>query len=627
MPRIFALDRLRLAALLGVVLFHLSPSTVKGGYLGVNIFFSLAGYLTMLAILGKDGEKDGLRYFASSTYAKIKKLYPPLLIMLFISLILTYLVSSSALAENKAVIISSVFSLSNYTQLLSSSDYFANTGLLAPYTHLWAIAMEMQVYILFFALAPIIKKASKSRQGIRKIFLTLIIISLASYLYSIILVITNPNLSRIYYDTFARLYSFSLAALSALLVHISKEKSEPNRIVIAILSMIVILAFIFLKPDYNMFIAGLFIYSSITAVLLFFMSDLENRLLPVADNISQFFAQRSYHIFLWHYPILKLMEKIFSMSKINGIIYTLIFLALLAILSEGSYRFIRALKSTRILGLLSALIAIAVIIAPYEALSGKSTRGDVMKSVIEGESLIKKRQNKQEKEARNFKQASKIKNLRDGKTEGGDKDKKNKPEINLEESPTYELASGFLDEINAAYPELSVSLEDFNRLHLKKFLFIGDSIGSMSYHTLYTYLPFGVYDTDHSRQMDEAPAFLEEYLKTDETPDYIFVQLGTNAGVDKKDLDKLRELAPKSKFFIYSVVLPYKDEEDDRNSAIYSYYEEHKKDGVYLVDWYKHTKELDIFFEDGIHPGEEGAKILAHLMMKAMLEADDNIVD
>lgn len=635
MERMISLDRLRVIALLGVVFYHLTPGLVPGGYLGVNIFFSLAGFFTLLQQLEKR-EEEALqpKYFVKTSLAKIKKLYPPLLITLFLSCLLIYVLFSASLGDVRASVTSSIFSFNNYEQIFSGGDYFANTGKLAPFTHLWALAMEVQVYLLFFALAPKIRGLAKTKRGLKKLFLILLALSLLSYLYSLILLFTGSNMSRIYYSSLARLYSFSLGAMAALLSFLSRKlkSQESSRTAFIILGLLTVLPFFFLKPSGFMFGLGLFAYSLLNAVFLFILSQGDNRLIPKLNEFTKYFAERSYAIFLWHYPLIKIVDKLFSHSKVGALIYLPLIFILCFLFSEGTYRFVKALKGVKILYLLSLLMAIALLLAPYDALAGSNARDEVMKSVLENEKTIKERNEADSEEA--------IDQGGD-KTGGDQKEKQNKGleqkqasekdkpktaeelKAELDASPTYETALAFLEETNESHPDAAISVEDFNRLHLKPFLLIGDSIASMSYHTLYTYLPKGVYDSNHSRQMDEAPAFLEDYLKTKEAPELIFVQLGTNAGVDKADIDKLRALAPKSKFFLYSVVLPYKSEEDDRNNAIYSYYEEHKTEKVYLIDWYKHTKTLDIFFEDGIHPGEEGAKILAQLMLRAMLEAGE----
>lgn len=654
MPRILSLDRIRIMALLGVVFYHLSPGLVPGGYLGVNIFFALTGFLTLLNMLeSRTVNASPLLSFARSCVAKGKKLYPPLLITLFLSCLFIYLLFSAYLGDVKSSVISSIFSITNYNELLSGGNYFANTGKLAPFTHLWALAMEVQVYLLFFALSSKIRAAAKSKKGLRRLFLILLGLSLISYIYSLVLLFTGADFSRIYYDTLARLYSFSLGSLSALLAFMAKnlKKQPPSKRAIIILSLILVLPFFILRPSKLMFGLGFFLYSILTALLLFFLNEMDEREIPILDGLTRSLAERSYVIFLWHYPLISILDKLFASSKVGALLYYPLFFLLVLLLSEATYRFVKALKGAKILYILSLLMAIALLLAPYEALSGSGARAEVMKQVMENEKLIKDRA---EAEAGSFfaairelketaeqgsgtedrdpgKQAKQeAKDGKEGTGKSKDREAGSGKELSAEElkarlaeSETYETALSFIEETNELHPDAAIGLEDFNRLHLKDFLLIGDSIASMSYHTLYAYMPRGVYDSNHSRQMDEAPAFLENYLKTKEAPELIFVQLGTNGGVDKADIDKLRALAPNSKFFLYSVVLPYKAEEDERNNAIYSYYEEHKSEKVYLVDWYKHTKTLDIFFEDNIHPGEEGAKILAQLMLRAMVEAGE----
>ena len=136
------LDGLRAAAILGIVLYHMFPDTVRGGYLGVTMFFVLSGFLlsrTGMASL-RCGSWQTLRFWQK----RVRRIYPALLWVLALTLIALRLWLPEGLADVRAELRSILLGYENWRQISQSQDYFSSLTSTSPFTHMWSLAVELQ---------------------------------------------------------------------------------------------------------------------------------------------------------------------------------------------------------------------------------------------------------------------------------------------------------------------------------------------------------------------------------------------------------------------------------------------------------------------------------------------------
>ena len=141
------IDGLRAVAVLGVIIYHAFPLVLPGGFIGVDIFFVISGYL-ISGILYK-GHKEGAFSFGTFYARRIRRLFPALIILLLICLAYGWLVLTpdefQQLGEHTSA---GIFFIQNIT-FWKESGYFDTAAALKPLLHLWSLAVEEQFYIFF----------------------------------------------------------------------------------------------------------------------------------------------------------------------------------------------------------------------------------------------------------------------------------------------------------------------------------------------------------------------------------------------------------------------------------------------------------------------------------------------
>lgn len=179
------LDGLRAVAILPVILFHLSPESLPGGFLGVDVFFVLSGYLITSKILpdifGSDNPTFSLKQFF---LRRIKRLMPASLVLIavvqsFGGLLL--LDSEWRLLSKQAV--STLPAVANIFFWWNTGDYWGPAAETMPLLHTWSLSVEEQFYLFFPCLLLLIRKTTSS-SSVRLLILTSIAtVSLASFVY------------------------------------------------------------------------------------------------------------------------------------------------------------------------------------------------------------------------------------------------------------------------------------------------------------------------------------------------------------------------------------------------------------------------------------------------------------
>ncbi|MFG0516982.1 acyltransferase family protein, partial [Kluyvera intermedia] len=164
------IDGLRALAVIPVVLFHAFPDSITGGYVGVDIFFVISGYLISLIIL-KNFNNDSFS-FVDFYVRRIRRIFPTLTTVLVFSLVFGWfaLFPDEYAQLGKHVAGSSVF-ISNFV-LLSESGYFDSASISKPLLHLWSLAVEEQFYIVWPLLLLFFRKL------INPIFMALALLAL-----------------------------------------------------------------------------------------------------------------------------------------------------------------------------------------------------------------------------------------------------------------------------------------------------------------------------------------------------------------------------------------------------------------------------------------------------------------
>ena len=179
------IDGLRAVAILLVIIFHAFPKFLRGGFIGVDIFFVISGYLITSIILKNQSQNNfSLLDFYSR---RIKRIFPALIVVLTFCLVTgwTVLLSNEYELLGKHIAAGSIY-ISNFV-LQSESGYFDIDSELKPLLHLWSLAIEEQFYLVF----PLLLIAGK-RFRVNPLFIILVSL-IASFLANVIQISDNPT--------------------------------------------------------------------------------------------------------------------------------------------------------------------------------------------------------------------------------------------------------------------------------------------------------------------------------------------------------------------------------------------------------------------------------------------------
>ena len=292
------IDGLRAVAVVAVIINHFNEHLLPGGFLGVDIFFVISGYVITSSLLSR-GAGSGLGHFLGSFYSRrIRRLYPALfvyLVLVGIFLVLFKLEPGSELDTG----IFSVFGFSNIYLYLSQSNYFAESSALNPFTQTWSLGVEEQFYLLFPFLvwfSGVLSGTRKSLVRFRGIVAMLSLISLV--LFIAFAFIDN---SAAYYLVPMRFWEIGLGALVCTWIYSGKRETVVAPIVQLIAFALAVLV-MFVPPSFGVFSTPFMVI--VSAFLLFALSKGCIAYSMLSSPLFVAVGLMSYSLYLWHWGVL-----------------------------------------------------------------------------------------------------------------------------------------------------------------------------------------------------------------------------------------------------------------------------------------------------------------------------------
>jgi peptidoglycan/LPS O-acetylase OafA/YrhL len=185
------IDGIRALAIVAVIINHFNKDILPSGYLGVDIFFVISGFVITSSLAGRPSKNFG--DFITGFYTRrIKRLIPALILFVIVTSFLICLFNTSPGVFLRTGI-TSLFGLSNLYLLKQSTDYFATSTELNVFTHTWSLGVEEQFYFLFPLLAWLTGFSRQSAQGSRNLFWVTGTLSVASLVGFVSLYQTNQS--------------------------------------------------------------------------------------------------------------------------------------------------------------------------------------------------------------------------------------------------------------------------------------------------------------------------------------------------------------------------------------------------------------------------------------------------
>tara|TARA_B100000242_G_C43038336_1_gene484206 strand:+ start:252 stop:2138 length:1887 start_codon:yes stop_codon:yes gene_type:complete len=314
----------RAISVLLVFFYHLKLEFFNFGYLGVDIFFVISGYVITSRLYNEILKTNKINFY-SFFIRRIKRIFPVLFFIISIVLIfIIFFQPLDLLVGNVTVYVFTILGLSNFYYLFSKKDYFDNV-FEDVFGHTWSLGVEEQFYLIFpFFLYILYKIFSKKNY---QIFFLLIIILSGVYLTFKF----SENLQLIFYSPIFRFWEFLLGSF----IFIFNKKFKLKNSILSILSFIILMVLLLFDLYSNNFIAILTSTLLASSFILFY--DQKNKITYLFEN--KYFVKLgniSYSFYLWHLPIIYFYDLYFENSIIK--IPFIFFLTIL--LSTISYIFI-----------------------------------------------------------------------------------------------------------------------------------------------------------------------------------------------------------------------------------------------------------------------------------------------
>lgn len=304
------IDGLRAIAVLSVVIFHAFPSVMKGGFIGVDVFFVISGFL-ISTIIFKSLDRRAFK-ITDFYVRRVKRIFPGLLFVLISSYALGwYLLLADEYAQLGKHIASGAGFVSNFT-LLGESGYFDNSAETKPLLHLWSLGIEEQFYIIW---PVVLIVAWKIRFNF---FIIALLLAAISFYLNIVGVASDATST--FYSPHTRFWELLCGSMLAWVTHykgsalremkiridagISNRYSAVSNIQSAAGIAFLVLGFIFIDKEVGF--PGKFAAVPVIGAVLLIAAGPEawlNRVL-MSNRLMVWIGLISFPLYLWHWPIL-----------------------------------------------------------------------------------------------------------------------------------------------------------------------------------------------------------------------------------------------------------------------------------------------------------------------------------
>ena len=598
-----SIDSLRALAVLAVIIYHVDVNYLPGGFLGVDLFFVLSGYLISSLII-KEYRKTGSLNLYNFYIRRARRLLPAVYFMITVGLVVMVLFNEVLLRKSHLDAIFGYIYSSNWWYIFHKLDYFDSFGAQSPFKHLWSLAIEEQFYMIFPLLFLLINRKKKSKDGTYKlnknflyVVLGLILVSLIAH----ILLFDINNISRIYFGTDTRAFSLLVGVVGAILYPMEKlhAKVTPQQnimySVISLVSIATLITVMIYTSEYNTWLyRGGFLLVAILGLIVIISSGKQHTLMSRLLSFKPvvFIGKISYSLYLWHFPVLVLTTPVSEIGNPN-IIFVILRVILTFALATASYVFVetpirklgfknyinvifkklkkRPRKSRKayagIVGLVSVLFLMGIF--------GKSVPFISTAFVKEMEANKETQfvNNGNNKENNQEKSSDSNKDKKDNKEDKNNSDKKYSSVLVMGDSLTVDIG------------------EKFQELY-----------------------PGAVIDGKIGRQLYVAVEEAKSYSKYNNENSAIIFQLGTNGPFTESQIEELVKEFDKADIYFVNIKVP-RAWEKTVNAALKETQEKHSN--VKIIDWYSvANSSKDLFEPDRVHLNQTGIAEMVTLIEK-----------
>ena len=599
------IDGVRTLAVLGVIIYHLLPTTLPGGYLGVPLFLLISGYFVTLQLVRQMDQTGGIQL--TKFYLKrLRRLYPVLIVMLTVTTAYTTLFARDLLHNIKSTIATNLLWVYNWWEIGHGQSYFDRFNGESPFTHLWTLGVEAQFYFLWplilFMLFLILRKRSKIKW-------TVFILAAASAV-EMALLFDPQNINRVYYGTDTRAFSLLLGSWLALCWPIDRLNASLTAHAARILNgvgigalLITLLGFFTLPGQSSWtYRGGMFFYSLIGMILIATVVHPGSHMNRWLTNpFFTWIGQRSYGIYVYQLPVMVFYERVVEIGRhpvINALVECLLILAI----SEFSYRLVEQPLAHYQWRYLPASIRHwidfkmhdwhqwlkvgPVVIICFIALCGLMLPSKPAKKSAVQTRIEKSRQAT----------AAKNKQIAKGKT----------AKVNVN-SKSLQKKYGLTSNQLKAASELKVTA-------------IGDSVMADASQDIQEIMPHAYVDAEVGRQGSATPAVIKDLKAKGQLQKNVILNLGTNGAMDSQTInDILTAIGKDHQVYWITPHVPTRDWEQTVCDQIKQAAKQNAN--VHVIDWNQAANgHAEWFAQDKVHMNEQGNAYFTRLIVKTILK-------
>ncbi|MEZ7743841.1 acyltransferase family protein [Gemella sanguinis] len=598
-----SIDSLRAIAVIAVIIYHIDANYLPGGFLGVDLFFVLSGYLISSLII-KEYKSTGTVNLYNFYVRRARRLLPAVYFMITVVLIIITLFNGVLLKKSYLDALFGYIYSSNWWYIFHKLDYFDSFGSQSPFKHLWSLAIEEQFYMFFPLIFLIFNRKSKSNNSNSKlnknfiyVVLSLILVSLIAH----ILLFDINNINRIYFGTDTRAFSLLVGVVGAILYpmdRLSERTTKKDNMIYSIVSLVSILVLIGIMintSEYNTWLyRGGFLLVAIIGLIIIISSGRQYTFMSKLLSFKPFvfIGKISYSLYLWHFPILVVTTPVSEIGNPN-LFYVTLRIILIFLVATGSYMFvetpIRKLGFVNYINLLFKRImkfknnTKKIIFASITLVAVVFTMGVFGKSVPYLSTAFVT-------EMSNNKESQFISNNNENNTNNSSEhknDNNNNQEDNKSEDKKY-----------------------------SSLLVIGDSLTVDIGEKIKEKYPGAIIDGKISRQLTAATALADQYANYNNENTAVIFQLGTNGFFTESQVEELVKKFDKADIYFVNVKVP-RTWEKTVNKELDALKERHSD--ITIIDWYNVANNNQNYFEpDKVHLNAEGVETMVSLIEKSL---------
>ncbi|MGV0390432.1 acyltransferase family protein [Corynebacterium phoceense] len=585
------LDGLRGLAVLAVVIYHFFGDVLPGGYLGVDMFFVLSGFL-ITSLLVREFRVTGRISLKDFWVRRFRRILPAAVTVLVICTAIVAAIGGDLAVGIREQFLGTLFFVNNWTQIATSQSYFADNEI-QVFAHYWSLAVEEQFYLIWPLLIAglfIVVRRYPRRVPI----IVSVVLAAASAVAMWFIYTPGEDPTRVYYGTDT--HAFGLLIGAALSLIITSTHSDPaadswpssrraGAIAAQVLAPLALLAYlaqlIFMTDDLEFTYRGGLMLTSVLGALMLWGVVRDARPLTwlFSTTVMRWLGQRSFSLYLWHWPLIMILIALFDSKREHAWVWGLVALPLSFLLAEISYQFIEnpfrrggykkawtTYWASRP-GLAELRYGFAKVAWPLVPLLVVASLAGVVYGVVTSSDKTQLERDLEELQQLNNSGSTPAPEAAAPTTTA----KKTRP-----------MPRG---------PEITA---------------IGDSVMLASSAALNTRFPGLYIDAAVSRHYTAAIPIVQELKSTGQLRDTVFLGFGTNGAAFPGQLDELIDAIGPDRTIVLSVPYGDRDWMPGARAEVIQAAKDHKN--VYLADWCTHAQSnTSLLRADGVHPEIEGA--------------------